>query len=244
MNHYEQILTPEFLSENRLGLDDTFEFRCRACGKCCKNNTDITLSAHDIFRIAQYLGRSTQEIIEGYCEIIPGKDSEVPIVYAAPQGPEAVCPFLLDRKCKVHAVKPTVCALFPLGRFYRDNEETIFLQPDQTSCGRKDGERTTTVRKWIGDHATEEFQFIGRLWGDIIFQLTCKLLEFRSTPLMKYPRTKYMIFNAMAQDLYLGYDTNAPFVPQLQYRQVRLNRLCKSLGELLQLYEMTGDEQS
>ena len=32
----------ENYDNNALNLDDTFAFKCRACGKCCKNREDVS----------------------------------------------------------------------------------------------------------------------------------------------------------------------------------------------------------
>ena len=34
----------ENYEKNALGMDDTFQFKCRECGKCCKNREDILLT--------------------------------------------------------------------------------------------------------------------------------------------------------------------------------------------------------
>ena len=56
-----------------LGLDDTFEFTCRTCGRCCKNRDDILLSAFDVFRLAKFFKREPEYIIERYCEVYIGR---------------------------------------------------------------------------------------------------------------------------------------------------------------------------
>ena len=43
----------ENLDKMKIGVDDTFEFGCRACGKCCRNRTDIIVSPRDIYNIAK-----------------------------------------------------------------------------------------------------------------------------------------------------------------------------------------------
>ena len=36
----------------KIGLDDTFHFGCRQCGKCCINREDIFLNAKDVYNRA------------------------------------------------------------------------------------------------------------------------------------------------------------------------------------------------
>ena len=58
----------DYVMNHKLGLDDTFQFRCKGCGKCCTHREDVLLTAYDLFRIARYFGRSPAEILSRYCE--------------------------------------------------------------------------------------------------------------------------------------------------------------------------------
>ena len=83
-----------------------------------------------------------------------------------------------ERKCSVHKAKPTVCAMFPIGRCIKmeaddknpavsTNEITyIFTDP---GCG--DGFKTHTVREWLGEFGIpleDEFFFA---WNHLIAEL-------------------------------------------------------------------------
>lgn len=100
----------------KIGVDDPFQFRCTMCGKCCINRDDILLTPRDIYNMAKELGITTKELFETYCESYIGSDSRIPIVRLKPRGSVKICPLLKDRKCSVHKAKPTVCAMFPIGR--------------------------------------------------------------------------------------------------------------------------------
>ena len=39
------------LKRKKLNPEDKFRFKCRACGKCCKNRHDIILPPYDIWRL-------------------------------------------------------------------------------------------------------------------------------------------------------------------------------------------------
>ena len=47
-----------------IGLDDTFSFKCRGCGKCCKNREDILLNTRDLFNIAATLKLTICQVLE------------------------------------------------------------------------------------------------------------------------------------------------------------------------------------
>lgn len=107
---------PDELEQHLMGLDSTFRFKCRRCGKCCKNQDTIIFTPRDIYNIAHKFGKTMEQVIEETSEVYPGRDSRMPIVHMVPRGPKNACPLLVDGRCSVHDCKPTVCALFPLGR--------------------------------------------------------------------------------------------------------------------------------
>ena len=147
----------ENLDSMKIGLDETFKFHCMMCGKCCIHREDILLSPKDIYNMAKELGIKPEELFEQYCEVYVGQDSRVPIVRLKPRGSVKRCPLLKNRKCMVHKVKPTVCAMFPIGRclmatnpkeglndITQSQMQYIFSNP---GCG--DGSETQTVREYL-----------------------------------------------------------------------------------------------
>ena len=107
--------TKEF-EQQLMDLDSKFNFKCRKCGKCCKHQNTILFNSRDIFKIAQKLQITPEEVISKYAETYIGSASRIPVVHMVPRGKNEVCPFLKDGLCSIHDCKPTVCALFPLGR--------------------------------------------------------------------------------------------------------------------------------
>ena len=104
------------LKKLKIGLDEPFKFNCTMCGKCCINREDILLNPKDLFNIAKALELQPIDVVEKYCDTYIGESSRFPIVRLKPQGNLRRCPLLKDKKCMVHSSKPTVCAMFPIGR--------------------------------------------------------------------------------------------------------------------------------
>ena len=117
--------TMEELNSQLLDLDSEFRFKCRRCGKCCKHQNTILFTARDIFNIAKKLDVSTEDVIHQYDETYIGSASRIPVVHMLPRGPNQACPFLKDGKCSIHDCKPTVCALYPLGRIIVHSESVM-----------------------------------------------------------------------------------------------------------------------
>lgn len=114
------------LEEQALGPDDTFAFSCDRCGRCCREREDVLLNPADLFRIAKFLNQTPSQVVEHYCECYIGPDSRLPLIRLRPKAYRNTCPFLGPEGCRIHQAKPTVCALYPLGRANDSMQTVIF----------------------------------------------------------------------------------------------------------------------
>lgn len=203
----------------KIGPDEPFKFHCTQCGKCCINREDILLNPFDLYRAAKELGMSTQDFVNQYCETYLGDTSKMPIVRLLPRGSIKRCPLLKDRKCSIHSAKPTVCAMFPIGRVVqidanrRDNKpvtadqiQFIFTNP---GCG--DDAETHTVREWLGEFGIPiEDEFFVK-WQTVI----CHLSPLVQKAIKKFGEsTVDKLITLIYVKLYLDYDLNEEFLPQ------------------------------
>jgi len=215
-----------------INLDDTFQFRCDQCGKCCINREDILMSPLDMYNAAKALNMTIPEFFDRYCESYVGPSSRLPLVRLLPRGPLKKCPLLKDKKCSIHTSKPTVCAIFPLGRYleFEANDLSKSLNTDDIRyifqapvCGMTDV--THTVREWleISGIPIEDNYFIMRQ------QLASQLGDIiRKVENIARPDIMIVIWNMTFSILYLGYDTSREFLPQFE----------RTYKELLHLLEM------
>jgi len=216
------------IENNALDMDDTFQFRCRGCGKCCKNREDILLTARDLFSIAAHLGRAIDYIVSRYCEVYIGGSSRLPIIRLKPSGPEKSCPFLRDKRCIVHNAKPVVCALFPLGRATTmentDNGVEIpvnirpryFIQP--APCGTPD--QTHTVRSWLEQFGLPVVDDFYALWTESITTIGEFIHGMEAKKLSN--DTMELFWNAALLGLYINYDVSKELVPQFRENTAKL----------------------
>ena len=205
-------MTPDEIEHlNTLGLDDTFHFACKACGNCCKQRRDIVLTPYDIFRLAKYLSRTPEEIIKRYCDVYEGENSHFPVVWLMPVPPDDRCPFLINRKCVVHTAKPVLCRIFPLARIMGKESKGSRFYFNGSSCHHDP--KTTVIRDWIGDVASEDSENAGILWADIVSGVL-SAIHPRTLQCSKEKRAK--ILNAVFCILWLPYDTEKDFAPQLE----------------------------
>ena len=242
--------------KNALKPGETFRFRCRQCGKCCKNREDILLNPYDLHRACSVLGVSHQTFIEKYCEVYVGESSRFPCVLLRPIGPDKVCPLLKGNKCSVHKGKPTVCALFPLGRALsyssaasaasaspsspaspvekgkrgsRGNEENdLFYFFNGATCGARDEKHT--VAEWLSEFNLQESEAWFLEWSKELGEIAITIhdLEQKLRPKLMEP-----VFGAVFTGMYLNYYAGASFMDQFRSNSQKVKQMLAAIqGEI------------
>lgn len=221
----------ENLDKMKIGVDEPFRFHCDQCGKCCINREDILLNPRDVYNMAKELGQEPKDIFALYCEYYIGSDSRFPLVRIKPRGSIKRCPLMKDRKCSIHKAKPTVCALFPIGRcisFEQKKEKLttedityIFTNP---GCG--DTSESHTVREWLGEFGIpiEDIYFL--LWNDILMKFSA---IFRQAEKKVSPSLMDKAWDLTFIKLYLDYDMTQDFLPQFEQSSRELVELMQNL---------------
>ena len=237
----EQAKSPEEMEEYMLDLDSEFRFKCRRCGKCCKNQDTILFNARDIYNIAKKLGKTTIQVIEECAEVYIGNSSRLPMVHMVPVGRKRRCPLLLDDgRCSVHDCKPTVCALYPLGRvaifdgvkdadaeITKENIRVKYIINDYT-CGS--AKKHNTVRSWLAQfQIPEEDEFFLR-WNEVLVNLCAAVRKLEKNGCSERPLQ--MLWDAIFYRLYVGFDTKQDFMPQFEQAAEQLLKLCKAVREM------------
>ena len=228
----EQLM--ENLETYKRGLNDTFQFHCTECGACCRNREDIILSPHDLFRAAKATKTTPEIFFTRYCETFIGMTSQLPIVHVR-MGLKGECMLLHDKHCIIHKAKPSVCAMFPVGRTVSlpenapDSAEVkiqYFLQPIE--CG--DASETHTIRDWIESFGLEPDDPAYGEWCKFITSISPTMRELRKI----LPRSQMdVIWSVVFVFAYLNYDTNQEFLPQFQKNAAAVkSALAKAKGDI------------
>ena len=202
----------KFLQQKPMGSEDTFRFHCTACGECCKDRNDIILTPFDLFRVSKYLQRPMNEVFRENCESYVGHESRLPVVaLRMKDDAEKSCPFLKDRKCIVHEAKPTVCALFPLGRGTDFEHGRIIYFLQNLTCGLQD--ETHTVREWISCLDLEASEEWFMAWSKSILSLMNMMQELEDlVPSDVFSDLEIVLFYY----LYTNYEMEEDFLPQFE----------------------------
>ncbi len=130
---------------------------CEGCSSCCHGmGTSITLDPLDVHRLTAAAGCSFEQLLDRYLELNVVDGLILPNLKM--QADTEGCAFLDEKgRCSIHAVRPGICRLFPLGRLYEDRSFKYFLQVHECSCRNRS---KIKVKKWIGEKdyaAYEEF---------------------------------------------------------------------------------------
>lgn len=223
MDKYQELLSM------RIGLDEQFEFKCKCCGKCCEHRHDITLTPVDLYKIANYYCRDITDIINRYCIIQNSGQSMIPIVSLKPVGPNESCPFLLKKKCIINKVKPSVCAMFPIGRINSLNDgqgiSYVFMNPE---CGTKGVFQT--VRKWLSD--MRQLDDNSNVWLEFFAEWLNMVTEISNA--YKEDKVDEGLFVMSLHELYLNWDLKQDIYEQIKQKREEIPEIKKDIISLVE----------
>ncbi|MFA9378699.1 MAG: YkgJ family cysteine cluster protein [Lachnotalea sp.] len=119
---------------------------CIGCFACCQGmGNSILLDPLDIYRLITNLSLSFEELLIDKIELNIVDGMIVPNLKMVTESEQ--CSFLnSEGRCSIHAFRPGICRLFPLGRYYEKESFKYFLQIHE--C-KKDNKTKIKVRKWI-----------------------------------------------------------------------------------------------
>ena len=99
----------------------------------------------DVYRLSTNLSKSVNELLTGPLELNVVDGIILPNLKMARA--EEACSFLdTNGRCTVHAFRPGICRMFPLGRFYENRSFQYFLQIHE--CPKTDRSKVK-IKKWL-----------------------------------------------------------------------------------------------
>lgn len=138
------------ISDGKLyGLNDMVKAGCndcKGCSACCKGmGNSIILDPFDIFRLTTNRRESFEELLQDKIELNMVDGVILPNLKMV-SGVQS-CAFLNDEgRCSIHAYRPGICRIFPLGRYYENHSYHYILQIHE--CKNKNRSKVK-VSKWI-----------------------------------------------------------------------------------------------
>ena len=138
------------ISDGKLyGLEDMVRADCAGCAgcsACCRGmGTSVVLDPFDVYRLVTGTGIGFEALLQRHLELNVVDGVILPNLKMA--GEEEACAFLNEEgRCSVHAHRPGICRIFPLGRLYEDGSFKYILQIHECKKGNRS---KVKVRKWI-----------------------------------------------------------------------------------------------
>ena len=145
----------------RLGCND-----CEGCSACCKGmGNSVVLDPYDVWRLTRGLGITFAEMIGNQIMLSVVDGLILPSLNMDSTG---VCPFLNEEgRCSIHAFRPGICRLFPLGRYYHDGGFSYVLMTGE--C-QKENRSKIKIEKWLGEPDVKSYEKFILLWKNILEQ--------------------------------------------------------------------------
>ena len=136
---------------------------CKGCSKCCESDmgSSITLDPYDVRMLCKGTGKSFSEMVEHEISLSMLDGLILPHMEMT-HG----CSFLNEQgRCSIHPYRPSICRLFPLGRYYEKGDFKYFLQVNE--CTKKNRAKVK-VEKWIDIEPIEEHTAFVRKWHNFL----------------------------------------------------------------------------
>ena len=187
---------------------------CAGCSDCCREMGDtILLDPYDVYRLTTGLNRPFSDFLD--------KEIELGVVdgYILPHlkmvGVADSCAFLDEAgRCSVHALRPGICRLFPLGRYYENGEYKYFLQTGECRAVHS----KVKVSKWIDTPDRTRYRSFVTCWHYLLNDVEVRLQE---NPDETFARNLNMF---LLQTFFLTpYDGEIDFYKQFEQRKEKFD---------------------
>lgn len=119
---------------------------CTGCSACCRGmGSSVVLDPFDVHRLVTGTGMSFERLLQSHLELNVVDGVILPNLKMG--GESEACAFLNEEgRCTVHAYRPGICRIFPLGRLYEDGSFQYILQVHECKKGNRS---KVKVKKWI-----------------------------------------------------------------------------------------------
>ncbi|MGB8454272.1 MAG: YkgJ family cysteine cluster protein [Anaerocolumna sp.] len=139
----------EISDGNLYDKNDLVEANCNGCqgnAACCHGmGNSIILDPFDIYRLSSNLDTPFEKLLADKIELNVVDGIILPNLKMTDAS--GACAFLNNvGKCSIHAYRPGICRIFPLGRYYDNNDFKYFLQINE--CNNK-SKTKRKVNKWV-----------------------------------------------------------------------------------------------
>ncbi len=137
---------------------------CRGCFHCCQGMGDsIVLDPYDVWQLETNLHTTFAGLLREKVELRVEEGLILPCL--AMQGEAERCGFLNEEnRCGIHAFRPGLCRLFPLGRRYEEEGLSYFLLEE--ACVSQNHTKVK-IKKWLGVPELKRYEAFLVRWHGI-----------------------------------------------------------------------------
>ena len=207
----------EISDGKRYGLHDMVRAACNdceGCHSCCEDMGDsILLDPLDVYLLQKNLKTKIETLIEKKIELRMVDGLILPNLMMDEK--TNCCVFINEEgRCSIHAVRPGICRLCPLGRIYEDGNLAYFLQRE--GCV-KENRSKVKVSKWLDTPELKKNQKFLVDWHDFRKEME-KIVQETSDENTVKTITMFLLHTFFLQP----YDENADFYEQFYERLGRI----------------------
>ena len=155
---------------------------CDGCSACCHGmGSSIVLDPLDVCRLSQGLQQPVNRLLAGPLELHVVDGIILPNLKMT--GTEEACSFLdSDGRCSIHAFRPGICRMFPLGRFYEDHTFKYFLQIHE--CPKTDRTKVK-IKKWLDTPDLKQYEKFVWDWHQFLLDVQEIFYQTEDTELIR-----------------------------------------------------------
>lgn len=146
---------------------------CAGCSDCCRGMGDsILLDPYDAYRLSAGLGKLFADFLDREIEL--GVVDGCILPHLKMTGADEACAFLDGQgRCSIHPLRPGICRLFPLGRYYENGAFRYFLQTGECSANRS----KVKVSKWIDTPDQKRYREFVTSWHYLLNRAETRMKE-------------------------------------------------------------------
>lgn len=209
----------EEISDGRLyDLNDMVKADCKnceGCSSCCEGmGSSIVLTPLDIYALTKNMNCTFEQLMAEKIELNVVDGIILPNLKMS--GVKEKCAFLTSKgRCSIHAFRPGICRIFPLGRYYDEKGFRYFLQIHE--C-KKENRGKIKVRKWIDIPDLKQHEKFIMDWHTLLMELEERI--------QKSDDAEIKSMNMFFLNLFFikSYDTDKDFYIQFEERSEMIKK--------------------
>lgn len=204
----------EDISDGRIyGKNDMVKVGCHDCAgchSCCQGmGNSVILDPLDVYLLRKNLGMSMELLLADKLELNVVDGLILPNLKMA--GEQESCNFLDENgRCSIHAFRPGICRIFPLGRYYENHSFQYILQVKECPMENK---TKMKVSKWISLPDEKETEGFILDWHYFILDLQKRILSTEDNQ-----ERKQMNLYILQLFFFQQYEEESSFFPQFYKR--------------------------